>query len=339
MATIYDIAKKVGCDSSTVSRALNGTRKVNPELKAKILKTAEEMNYVTNVAARNLIMNQSWNIGIIYHESLELGLEHQHFGGILQGFKVEVESKGYDITFVSRRIGEKKQTYLEWCKSRKIDGVLIVTIDDKDDQLINLINGNIPVVSVNKVDLNCATVVSDNIQGTNYVMEYFKKNSTTNIGHISLPLESFAGTERRETYIKYMKQWNSFSSDLIVVSEGYEYIDGYNATKKLFEQCDTRPDGIYVATDMLALGALSFIKDMGYNVPEDVEIIGFDDLELAKYVTPSLTTIAQNQHLIGKTAGEILVSHIDDKKLKKNDLLLKIPVKLIERNSTKKRKD
>ncbi len=330
MATIYDIAKAVGCNSSTVSRALNGTRRVNPELKEKILKVAKEMNYVTNVTARNLISNQSYSIGIIYHESLEIGLEHQHFGAILQSFKTYVEKEGYDITFVSRKIGKQSQTYLEWCKSRKIAGVLIVTVDHRDEQLVELIESDIPVVSVNKVDLDCSTIISDNISGTEKVMDYFFTKNIKDVAHISLPSTSYSGKERRETYLKYMEQNNS----MLVFSDGYSYENGYEAMNKLLKQCDVLPKGIYVATDMLAIGAINALLKAGYNIPYDIEVIGFDNVEMSKYITPSLTTVNQNQHEIGKEAAQVLISFIVDKEKKRNDLLIKIPVQLIQRDST-----
>ncbi len=334
MATIYDIAKKVGCNSSTVSRALNGTRHVNPELKEQILHAAKELNYVTNIMARNLISNQSYSIGIIYHESLELGLEHQFFGGILQGFKNYVEREGYDITFVSRKIGKQPQTYLEWCLSRKIGGVLIVTVDYKDEHLIELIKSDIPVVSVNKVDLNCAAIISDNTEGTKLVMDHFKKRGITTVGHISLPKSSYSGSERRETYTNYMKQWETYKKDLIVFSKGYEAKEGYEATKELLTKAENIPKGLYVATDMLAVGAIAAIRELGYEVPEDIEVVGFDDVELAKHITPSLTTVFQDKHEIGSEAGKLLISSIQEKKPPKPNLLIKIPVKLIERSST-----
>ncbi len=333
MVTIYDIAKKVGCASSTVSRALNGTRNVNPILKAQIVKTAKEMGYIANVTARNLNSSQSWSIGIIYHESLELGLEHQHFGAILQAFKTSVENEGYDITFVSRRTGNQVQTYLEWCKSRRIAGVLIVTVDHRDEQLVELIESDIPVVSVNKVDLECSTIISDNEVGTQLAMDHLFSNGLKRIAHISLPLSSFSGKERRETYQRIMSKHNF--DHMITIANNYEYQDGYESAKKIVNDFSTIPEGIFVGSDMLAIGAIDALKDLGYAVPEDIEVIGFDNIELSKYVTPALTTINQNKHQIGVEAARVLISFISGINKKTNDLLVKVPVTLINRKSTK----
>ncbi len=335
MVTIYDIAKKVGCASSTVSRALNGTRPVNPELKNKIEKTAKEMGYVANITARNLISKESWTIGIIYHESLELGLEHQHFGAILQSFKTFVEKDGYDITFVSRKMGNQDQTYLQWCKSRRIVGVLIVTVDHQDDQLIEIINSDIPIVSVNKVDLSCSTIISDNVFGTNLAMEHFLKKGLKNIAHISMPKESFAGGERRDTYSNFIKE-NSLNSidSLLIYANGYEFKDGYDATIKLIKSLNYLPEGFYIGSDMLAIGAISALKDLGYNVPNDTKVIGFDDIELSKYITPPLTTIRQDKKKIGEEAAKLLISYISGKENKRDKLIIKIPVNLIIRDSS-----
>jgi len=335
MVTIYDIAKKIGCASSTVSRALNGTRHVSPILKAEIEETAKEMGYVANVAARNLISNQSWSIGVIYHESLEIGLEHQYFGGILQAFKTYVEDEGYEITFVSRRAGKQKLSYLEWCKSRRIIGVLIVTIDDKDSELVDLIESDIPVVSVNKVDLNCPTIVSDNEAGTVLAMEHFLNKNKKNIGHISLPENSFSGKERRDTYKKFMREKNlEVDDNLLVIASGYKCKDGYEAAVKMIEDSKVLPEAIYVGADMLAIGAIRALNDLGYHVPEDIEIIGFDDIELAKHITPTLTTIAQDKHRIGVEAGKLLINYMGGDEEIHNNINMRIPVSLVERKST-----
>ena len=335
MVTIYDIAKKVGCASSTVSRALNSTRHVSPPLKREIERVAKELGYVANVTARNLISNESRSIGVIYHESLEIGLEHQHFGGILQSFKTYVEQMGFEITFVSRKAGMRELTYLEWCKSRRIVGILIVTIDDKDEQLIELIESDIPVVSVNKVDLNCPAIISDNEQGTLMAMEYLFRNEQKRSAHISLPESSFSGNERCEAYKKFLlENASSKSEPLIIPTSNYKYEDGYNAAIQLMKNYTPLPEALYAGSDMLAIGAIRALIDSGHRVPEDIEVIGFDDIEISRYITPALTTIAQNKHKIGVEAGKLLISFITEEKEKQKNLVLRIPVSLIVRDST-----
>lgn len=335
MVTIYDIAKKVGCASSTVSRALNSTRHVSPPLKREIERVAKELGYVANVTARNLISNESRSIGVIYHESLEIGLEHQHFGGILQSFKTYVEQMGYEITFVSRKAGMRELTYLEWCKSRRIVGILIVTIDDKDEQLIELIESDIPVVSVNKVDLNCPAIISNNEQGTLMAMEYFLQNNKKRIAHISLPESSFSGKERCETYKKFMyEQFHEKNEPIVITASNYKYEDGYDAGMKLIKNYNSLPEALYAGSDMLAIGAIRALIDSGYKVPEDIEVIGFDDIEIARYITPALTTIAQDKYRIGVEAGKLLISFITEEEEKQKNLVLRIPVSLIVRDST-----
>ena len=105
MVTICDIAKKVGCASSTVSKALNNSKEVSEKKKIEILAVAKEMGYVPNASARSLATKNSWSIGVLFSEDLNIGLEHHFFGGVLQAFKTYVEDLGYEVTFVSKKIG------------------------------------------------------------------------------------------------------------------------------------------------------------------------------------------------------------------------------------------
>lgn len=148
MTTIYDIARKVGCASSTVSKALNNSKEVSDKRKAEILAVAKELGYVPNSSARRLATKNSWSIGILFSEDLNIGLEHHFFSGILQAFKTYVEDLGYEVTFVSKKVGTQELTYLEWCKYKDIDGILIVTVDVNDENLNELRQSGIPIVSV-----------------------------------------------------------------------------------------------------------------------------------------------------------------------------------------------
>ena len=144
MVTIYDIAKRAGCASSTVSKALNNSNQVSKKRKEEILALAKEMGYVPNSNARLLKTKNSWSIGILFSEDLNIGLEHHFFSGVLQEFKTYVEALGYEVTFVSKKVGAQSLTYLEWCKYKNIDGVLILTVDVDDVNLKELTESGHP---------------------------------------------------------------------------------------------------------------------------------------------------------------------------------------------------
>lgn len=336
MVTIYDIAKRAGCASSTVSKALNDSNQVSKKRKEEILAIAKEMGYVPNSNARLLKMKNSWSIGILFSEDLNIGLEHHFFSGVLQEFKAFVEALGYEVTFVSKKVGAQPMTYLEWCKYKNIDGVLILTVDVDDVNLKELTESGIPIVCVDNGLLNVPTIISDNFQGTRMALEYLMLAGANRIAHIAGPMRSFSSMERLQGYRETLKN-NDIEVDenLIVEAYNYDYNSGKNALYQLMKQIPNKPDAIYAASDDIALGAIIALKELGYTVPDDVSVIGFDNIELTRYTSPSLTTVSQDKKKIGQEAGKHLIALIDGKKNIEPGIVKRVPVELIIRKSTK----
>jgi len=336
MVTIYDIAKKVGCASSTVSKALNNSKEVSAKRKLEILAVAKEMGYVPNSSARNLATKNSWSIGVLFCEDLNIGLEHHFFGGVLQAFKTYVEYFGYEVTFVSKKVGAQALTYLEWCKYKNIDGVLILTVDVEDENLKELIESGIPIVTVDSGLINVPTVISDNYQGTRMALDYLMLTGADHIAHISGPLRSFAAVERLDAYKSILKKSNiEVKENLIVEANNYDFNSGKRALEQLISKNEKLPEAIYAASDDIALGVIIGLKENGYRVPEDVSVVGFDNIELARYTSPSLTTVAQNKVGIGTEAAKHLISIINKETSTDPEMIKRVPVELIVRESTK----
>lgn len=336
MITIYDIAKRVGCASSTVSKALNNSKEVSEKRKQEILAVAKEMGYVPNASARSLATKNSWSIGVLFSEDLNIGLEHHFFGGVLQAFKSYVEELGYEVTFVSKKIGAQSLTYLEWCKYKNIDGVIIVTVDQDDVNLKELTQSGLPIVSVDNGLLNVPTIISDNMQGTRMAIEYLMLKGAKRIAHIAGPLRSYAAIERLEAY-KYVLNVSAVpvEESLIVEANNYDSNSGKRALEELLKQNEQMPDAIFAASDDIALGAIIALREMGYKVPEDVSVIGFDNIELTRYTSPSLTTVSQQRELIGTEAAKHLISIINKETSTNQNIIKRVPVELIVRESTK----
>lgn len=336
MVTIYDIAKIVGCSSSTVSKTLNNSKEVSQKRKKEILAVAKEMGYVPNSSARNLATNNSWSIGVLFSEDLNIGLEHHFFAGVLQAFKSYVEDLGYEVTFVTGKVGTQSLTYLEWCKYKNIDGVLIVTVDRDDKNLEELTQSGLPIVSVDSGLLNVPTIISDNMQGTRMAIEYLMMKGARTIAHVAGPKRSYAAVERLEAY-KYVLNVSGTKVDenLIVEAYNYDANSGKRALDQLLKQNDDLPDAIYTASDDIALGVIIGLKEKGYNVPDDVSVIGFDNIELTRYTSPSITTISQQKDKIGIEAAKYLISIIGKEVSTEPKVIMRVPVELIVRESTK----
>lgn len=331
MPTIYDVALKSGYSPTTVSKAFNNYPDISEKTKREILKVAKEMGYLPNSHARALLTKKSWMIGVLYDESSGLGIKHPFFNAVIESFKKTIEDKGYDLMFISKDIGGNEFSYLKHCQFRSIDGVIIVYSDYHNQEVHELINSDIPCILIDMESENASTVCSDNVQGGLQAVEYLYSLGHRKIAHISGGDDTFSGPKRKEGYKQGLQQFDLPIKAEWIVNGGYfTYDGGYEAMKRLL-QLEEKPTAVFVAGDYMAIGAMEAIKDHGLKVPEDISIIGFDDIELAQFVTPRLTTVKQNTNEIGKKAAELLVEAIDHKK-KLNQMTM-VPTEIVVRDS------
>ena len=175
MVTIKDISKALGVSPATVSKALNGYTDINPQTAERIQTMAKEMHYLPNIAARQLKTNRSHNIGVLFVDETNSGLTHDYFAVILNSAKETFEKLGYDVTFISDSIAGKKASFLEHARYRNCDGVLIASVDFTSQQVIDLVNSEIPTVTIDYAFNSNSCVMSDNVDGqyelTKYVLE------------------------------------------------------------------------------------------------------------------------------------------------------------------------
>ncbi len=330
MTTIYDISKITGYSPTTVSKALNDYTDISKKTKKIILEKANELGYIPNAHARTLITKKSWSIGVLFDEKLDIGIKHPFFSAILETFKKSIESRGYDLLFISKDMGGKKISYLDHCKIRGIDGIIIISSDFGNKEIQELIDSNIPCVLIDIEEDKASTIYSDNLHGCFLAVEYLHSLGHRKIAHIYGSLDTYAGDIRKKGYIEALNKFGIQNIDAYMVDGGYFSFDGgYKAMEKLLE-LDDLPTAVFVSGDFMAIGAINAIKEKGLRVPEDISVIGYDDIDLCKYITPKLTTIRQNTELIGKNAADVLINEIDKKGDKASVI---IPVELVVRDS------
>ena len=333
--TIYDIAKELNLAPSTISKVLNNTGSVSEATRERVLKHVKASGYVAASNARILKSKYSYTIGVIFSEESNIGLEHPFFSSVLQNFKVEMEKYGYELVFIVTKLGNNEMTYLEWCRNKKVDGVLIVVGDANEENLINLGKSEIPCVSTDLVMDGVYTVISDNHEGIVKQVDYCQSMGFTQIAMIPGPLTSKAFLSRFESFEQLMKERNlPYDSSHVSVAESFGYTSGYNAARYLLEHTNTSFDAVLVGSDDIAVGVIRGLESMGKRVPEDISVIGFDDINLARHYTPSLTTIRQDRAMIGQTAAHVLKDLIQQPEIS-HPQVTKIQVDLILRDSTK----
>src|SRR5690606_16773592 len=215
----------------------------------------------------------------------------------LQHFNTYDEHGGYELSFIVTKLGKNRLSYYNWCVNKRVDGVYIVVGDYYDQGIHELIKSEFPCISTDLIMPGLHTVISDNDLGTKRVLEYIKnKLKKQNVGLIAGSMTSKAFEQRLVSFRKYAQELNlNYDESDIVVAEGFGFTSGYTATEYLVNNWKFVPDVIFVTSDDLATGVIKALQSHGYRVPEDIQIIGFDDVPLARYITPSLTTVVQNR--------------------------------------------
>lgn len=330
LITIYDIAQFTGFSPTTVSKVFNGYSDVSEKTRRKILDAADELGYVPNAHARSLTTKRSWMIGVLFIEPSGAGILHPYFGGVIEGFKQVATSKGYDLMFISKDIGGKRSGYLEHCKIRGIDGVVVVLPDASDPYFQELLESKIPCVLLDQKSTVKSTVYSDNAEGVRQAVSYLHSIGHRKIAHIGGG-PTFAGEQRLNGYIQAMEELGLTINPQHVVQGSYDYTieSGSRAMEELLK-ADERPTAVFAAGDNLAVGAMMAMKRHGLRVPEDISLVGFDDIEMSKFLTPALTTVRQNTYVLGSRAADMLIYSIEGGEDVQKGV---IPVELVVRES------
>ena len=311
MVSIKDIAAACGVSIATVSKALNDHKDVSETTKLTVQKTAKKMGYFPNSQARALKTNRTYNIGVLFSEQTNSGLTQNYFASVLDSFKKQVESAGYDITFISGNIGERKMTPYEHCMYRNVDGVLIVCVDDfVGEGTIELMKSNIPMVSIDHISENKLSVVSDNETGMRQLVEYIAGKGHTKIAYIY-------GDSSDVTYIRLRTFKETLVRLNINIRSEFLLQGRYHDTKstellvKKVLSCSDKPTCIILPDDFAAIGAINALEELGLSVPEDISIAGYDGIVLSQVLKPRLTTIRQDTERLGAEAAKRLIALIN----------------------------
>ena len=184
MVSMKEIAKQCNVSVATVSKALNGYSDIGEETKNYILRTASEMGYLPNSSARALKTKRTFNLGVLFVDEARSGLTHDYFNRVLESFKSTAEAKGYDITFTSGNVSGKRMTYLEHCRYRGVDGVVMACVDFTAEEVQELLLSDIPVVTIDHICDGRISVVSNNIQGMEELVTYIYKKGHRKIAYI-----------------------------------------------------------------------------------------------------------------------------------------------------------
>lgn len=310
MVSLKTIAQKCGVSTATVSKALNNQKDIGEETKKRIRDVAAELGYFPNAAARALKTNHSCNIGVLFEEEAGRGLTHEYFSGVLNGLKVQAEGQGYDITFINTRFGDRKMTYYEHCRYRNFEGIAIVCADFTDPQVIELLDSDLPAVTVDYKHSNCTAVCSDNIHGMEALVSYIYEQGHRRIAYIHGQAASSVTKDRlKGLYYTAEKLGFSIPEEYIRTADYLETEAAAEQTKALLS-LKKPPTCIIYPDDVAYIGGRNVISGMGLSVPQDVSAAGYDGTRMSQLLYPRLTTIKQNTGRIGEMAASKLIDRI-----------------------------
>lgn len=331
MSSLKDLAQECGVSVATVSKALNGQPDISEATRARVRETARRMGYVPNMAARSMKTNRTYNIGVLFVDEQQSGLAHEYFSAVLDSFKVRVEQLGYDITFINRNLGGRTMTYLEHCHYRGVDGAVIACVDFNDPQVIELVNSDVPVVTIDHVFNNRMAVLSDNVMGLSALVRTAYAQGHRRIAFIHG--ERTAVTENR--LAGFYKSCDELGLEVpdAYVREGI-YHDAARCAQetKALLALPQRPTCIIFPDDFSAMGGYSAIQQAGLHIPQDISVMGYDGIYLSRVMSPKLVTYQQNTMMLGRTAADKLVQMVEHPRVTLAEQLL-VTGKLLDGSS------
>lgn len=330
LVTIKEVAKRAGVSASTVSRALSGKIPVNEETKKKVMKAVEELNYQPNVLAQGLKDGKSKTLGLLIPNVRNLV-----FPAAIRGIEDTANKYGYTVVLCNTDEDvEREKFYIDSLRRRLIDGFIFSTARPGHEYLLKLKNEGFPMVFlIRRISGNVDAVTADNTNGAYEATKYLLSRGLKNIALITGSSDILLYQERFEGYKKALKEADIPLNHDIILHDVYGWEDGYKAMATLLEK-GFKPDAVFATSDPKAIGVIRAIKDYGLSVPEDISVMGFDDLDMVALLDPPLTTVSQPFYEMGVAACKRLIKIIEANR-KPKSLIKTLPCKLKIRSSVR----
>lgn len=313
MVSIKEVAKRCGVSVATVSKALNDKSDIGEETKKKIREIADEMGYLPNATARALRSKKSYSIGVLFGDEKGAALTDEFFPKVLNAFKLAVEKRGYEIIFINKEIGNHTMTYLEHCRYRGVDGVVLAYAPFWEPEVIELIKSDIPIVTVDRIFEEKTSVCFDYTQGMRDLVAYIHGKGHRKIAYIHGEwLEDSITSERLDSFCRTMEDLGLRVPDAYVKKGKYlDFRLAGELTEELLDLPDP-PTCILYPNDFSALGGIGMIYKRKLAIPDDISVAGYDGIPLAEATTPELTTLKQDSEGMGEAIAERIVALIEN---------------------------
>jgi LacI family transcriptional regulator len=313
---------------ATVSHVINETRFVSEELRARVYQAMKELDYRPNVIARSLRRKRTQNIGMIIPD-----ISYPFLAEVARGVEDIGFQLGYNVVLCDSNGELEKEAYcIELCQGKQVDGIVFVAAGESADHVQSLIEQGMPVILVDRdlTEIEVDMVIADNVESGYQATEYLIQSGHRRIGCITGPRKLCISNKRVDGYRQALERYDLPLCDKLLVHGNFRCRGGYEAMKELLA-LNEPPTAVFACNDLMAMGAICAASERRLRMPQDVAIIGCDDIALASFTNPSLTTIAQPKHEMGALAVKLLVERIEDKDSPPTKQIL--PTELVIRDS------
>jgi DNA-binding LacI/PurR family transcriptional regulator len=325
--SMVDVAEKSGVSHQTVSRVLNNHKNVSEKTRTKVLKAMEDLGYRPNLMARALVTGKTATIGVLSHDTTLFGP-----ASTLHAVQSAAREKGYKTTIFSLK-GEDRDSIIAGIRelmSDAVDGIVIIAPQIQSTKEVSDVIGNFPAVLVeSESSASLPSVNVDQFYGAYEITKHLISLGHKSIAHITGPKDWYETEQRLKGFQKAMIE-NKLEKNNLWEGD-WSASSGYEAAVQIIKK--KKISAIFAGNDAMALGALKAISQLGFNVPGDISLVGFDDLPESRFLTPSLTTARQDFHEVGEQALAVLLGLINRKKSRMN---VAIKPEILIRDSTAK---
>lgn len=308
-STVKDVGKRAGVSGATVSRVLNGKGSPSPAVRERVVKAAAALRYQPNRAARRLRVRRSEVIGLILSD-----IENPFFTSLIHGVEDVAYRNGYSLILCNSGEDPKRERlYSEVMRAEGVAGVVIATTSDRQGEAgaRDLVRHGVAVVAVDRriPSLDLDTVVVDNVGGAAAAVTHLFALGHRRVAFVGGPLSMSTGRERQEGYERAHRLAGRRVARDLVRRGDFKFASGFSRTLELLRLARP-PSALFVANNLMTLGALTAIHERGLAIPRDIAVVGFDDLPWAPALDPPLTTVAQPTYAAGEAAAELLLKRI-----------------------------
>lgn len=291
--TLEDIARKSGVSRSTVSRVINDHPNVSKAVREHVQEVIRQTGYRPHPAARALVSNRSWTCGLILPRAIPTFFTDPYYPCLIQGISQACSKKNYTFSlFLMENEEDEEQIFSRVSRRGFMDGILFQSYQIGDALLDKLVDSGIPLVILGRPFQNrqVSYVDINNIDSVSKAVQYLLDTGHKRIGTITGPQNTAVGIDRRMGYQQALQRNKIIVNEKLIVEGTFTEESGYWGMKQLLRE---NPDGVFTASDQMALGAMRAIKEEGLDVPGDISVIGYDDFPMASPAHPALTTLRQ----------------------------------------------